>query len=161
MIYLSVLSAWMTLWSFPTRWLIINYTSNVCFTSAASTASPSTSRSVFLVPSRLNILVTPFPAPYFLLTTSMSPPSLLFCPFTNHPALQQFLGMVNFYRKFICGAALIFQPLTNTLCGDPKDFSWSTQMDSTFISAKSALALVPTLVHPETFYMCFSDSGCF
>ena len=35
------------------------------------------------------------------------------------------------------------------VCGDPKDFSWSPQMDSTFFSTKSALALVPTLVQPD------------
>ena len=56
--------------------------------------------------------------------------------------MQQFLGMVNFYRKFIHGAALILQPLNDTLYGDPKDFSWSTQMDYAFFSIKSALALV-------------------
>ena len=38
-------------------------------------------------------------------------------------------------------------PLTDALRGDPKDCSWSPQMDYAFVSAKSALALVPTLVH--------------
>ena len=57
--------------------------------------------------------------------------------------------MVSFYSKFIPGAALILRSLTDSLRGDTKDFSWSPQMDSTFISAKSALALVTTLVHPE------------
>ena len=71
-----------------------------------------------------------------------------FLPPPNRPALQWFLGMGNFYRKFICGAALILCPLTDALCGDPIDFSWSPHMDSAFISAKSALALVPPLVHP-------------
>ena len=60
-----------------------------------------------------------------------------FPPPADHPGLQQFLGMVNFYRKFICGAALILRPLTDDLRGDPKDFSWSPQIDS----AKSASAL--------------------
>ena len=71
-----------------------------------------------------------------------------FPPPADHPALQQFLGMVNFYRKFIHGVAMILCSLTDTLRGDPKDFFWSPQMDSAFDSAKSALALVPTLVHP-------------
>ena len=48
----------------------------------------------------------------------------VFPPLTNHPALQRFLGMVNFYRKFIPGAALILRPLTDALHGDPMDFSW-------------------------------------
>ena len=53
--------------------------------------------------------------------------------------------MVNFIR----GAALILCPLTDNLLGDSKDFSWSPQMNSAFVYAKSALALVPTMVHPE------------
>ena len=57
--------------------------------------------------------------------------------------------MLNFYRKFILGAALILCPQTVALCGDPKDFSLSPQMNSAFVSANSALALVPTLVHPD------------
>ena len=65
------------------------------------------------------------------------------------PTLQRFLGMVNFYRKFICGAAPILRPLTDALRWDPKDFFWSPRMDSAFVSAKSALALLPTLVHPD------------
>ena len=59
------------------------------------------------------------------------------------------VNLVNFYGKFICGAALILRPLTDALCGDPKDFSLSPQRDSAFVSAKSALALVPTLVLPD------------
>ena len=34
---------------------------------------------------------------------------------TDKPALQRFLGMVNFYRKFIKDTALILASLTNTL----------------------------------------------
>ena len=35
----------------------------------------------------------------------------------DKPALQRFLGMLNFYRKFIKKAALILAPLTNALKG--------------------------------------------
>ena len=55
---------------------------------------------------------------------------------------------MNFYRKFIHGAALILCPLTDALRGDPEAFPWSPQMDTAFVYPKSALALVPTLVHP-------------
>ena len=76
-----------------------------------------------------------------------------FLPPTDHPALQWFLGMLNFYRKFINVAALILYPLTDALRGDPKDLSWSPQMDSVFISAKSALEqLVQGFWAPLTFY---------
>ena len=47
-----------------------------------------------------------------------------FPPLAHCPALQWFLGTGNFFRKFICGAALILHPLTDALHGDPKDFSW-------------------------------------
>ena len=44
---------------------------------------------------------------------------------------------------------LLCSSLTDALHGDSKDFSWSPQMDSAFLSAKSALALVPTGVHSD------------
>ena len=47
-----------------------------------------------------------------------------FPPPTDHPALQGFLGKVNFYTKFIYGAALILHSLTDALHGDPKDLFW-------------------------------------
>ena len=52
---------------------LFQHTSPACLT----TASPSTSRSVFLPTPRLNTLVTLSPAPDLLLSTSTSPPSLL------------------------------------------------------------------------------------
>ena len=59
--------------------------------------------------------------------------------------------MVNFYRKFTSGTALLLRPLTDFLKGDPKAFSWSPEMASPFSVAKTALALVPALVHPDSF----------
>jgi hypothetical protein len=38
--------------------------------------------------------------------------------------LQQFLGMVNFYRRFLPGIARTLQPLTDALRGDPKTLEW-------------------------------------
>jgi cleavage and polyadenylation specificity factor subunit 1 len=37
--------------------------------------------------------------------------------------LQQFLGMVNFYRRFLPGIARMLQPLTDTLKGAPRRWS--------------------------------------
>jgi len=68
----------------------------------------------------------------------------------DRPALQRFLGLLNFYRKFIKGAAAILLPLTNALRGDPKLFSWSDEIENSFISAKAALCRVPELVHPQS-----------
>ena len=36
----------------------------------------------------------------------------------DKPALQRFLGMLNFYRKFLRGAAGVLAPLTDALKGD-------------------------------------------
>jgi len=38
--------------------------------------------------------------------------------------LQQFLDIVNFYRRFLPGIARTLQPLTNALRGDPKMLEW-------------------------------------
>ena len=67
---------------------------------------------------------------------------------TDKPALQRFLGIVNFYRKFIKDAALILAPLTNALKGPDKQLLWSSTMESLFLQAKRLLSAVPTLVHP-------------
>ena len=53
--------------------------------------------------------------------------------------------MVNFYRKFISGAALLLCPLTDAL----EVFSQSPKMASAFSITKAALASVPALVHSD------------
>ena len=47
---------------------------------------------------------------------------------TDKPALQRYLVMETFYRKFIKDAALILAPLTNALKGPDKLFVWSSTM---------------------------------
>ena len=65
------------------------------------------------------------------------------------PQLQRFLGLVNFYRRFIPGLAGILQPLTDALVGSPKSLVWSPALDASFLAAKSALAAATPLVHPS------------
>ena len=67
---------------------------------------------------------------------------------SDRPALQRFLGLINFYRRFIKDAAGILAPLTSALRGDPKLFQWTEEMELSFLSAKLRLASVPKLVHP-------------
>ena len=57
--------------------------------------------------------------------------------------------MVNFYRKFLRGAARILAPLTDALKGPGKSLVWSSAMNSAFIRAKELLSAVPELVHPK------------
>ena len=63
--------------------------------------------------------------------------------------LQRCLGMINFYRKFLRGAARVLSPLTDALKGPGKTICWSPLMDSAFTRAKKLLSSVPELVHPQ------------
>ena len=40
-------------------------------------------------------------------------------------SLQRFLGMLNFYRRFLPGIAAVLRPLTDALAGAPKRLVWS------------------------------------
>ena len=65
--------------------------------------------------------------------------------------LLAFLGMFNFYRRFIPAAARILRPLTEATKGSPKlteEVSWDLQMEAAFEAAKSALAAAALLRHP-------------
>ena len=55
-------------------------------------------------------------------------------------ALQRFLGVVNFFRRFIRSALVMFAPLTNALKLSPKEFTWTPSMATAFSAAKEALA---------------------
>ncbi len=63
--------------------------------------------------------------------------------------LQEFVGMINFYRRFISAAAEIMQPLFAALAGKPRALQWSDTMVKAFEDAKSALAGATMLTHPR------------
>ena len=66
--------------------------------------------------------------------------------------IQRFLGMVNFYRRFIPAAARMLAPLSNCLkgSGGPKQrVQWTPAMDAAFAAAKLALSRSPCLAHPD------------
>lgn len=63
--------------------------------------------------------------------------------------LQRFLGLINFYRRFIPAAAAMLRPLTDALIGNPKKLSWSDTMSSAFTAAKTALSSATILAHPH------------
>ena len=67
----------------------------------------------------------------------------------DKPALQRFLGMVNFYRKFLRGAARILAPLTDALKGPGKSLTWTPILEAAFHHAKDLLIKVPELTHPQ------------
>ena len=65
--------------------------------------------------------------------------------------LQGFLGLINFYRRFIPAATNMLLPLTNSLCGGGTGATrlrWSPEMSSSFSSAKSSLSSLTQLAHP-------------
>ena len=64
-------------------------------------------------------------------------------------SLQRFLGMVNFYRKFLPGIAKILRPLTDALAGNPRSLNWSEAQQESFEKAKSALSSAVPLAHPS------------
>ncbi len=71
-----------------------------------------------------------------------------FPPPTDIKQLQRYLGMINFYRRFLPGIAGTLQPLTDLLRGNPKTLVWSESANAAFVAGKAALASCTKLVHP-------------
>ena len=63
--------------------------------------------------------------------------------------LQEFVGMVNFYRRFLPGAAQMMIPLFEALTGKPKKLAWNDAMVKAFQGTKKALAEATLLTHPR------------
>jgi RNase H-like domain found in reverse transcriptase len=65
--------------------------------------------------------------------------------------LQSFLGLINFYRRFIRSAANLLLPLTAVLRGSPagsKRLQWIAEMRQAFTAAMAVVAAACTLQHP-------------
>ena len=56
--------------------------------------------------------------------------------------------MINFYRRFLPGAAGTLCPLTTALSGNPKTLPWTPEMETAFATAKEALVAAVPLSHP-------------
>lgn len=70
---------------------------------------------------------------------------------TTVRSLQEFLGMVNFYHRFIPRAAALMRPLHELLKGGraPKrTVEWTTERQTAFTDTKTALAKATLLAHP-------------
>ena len=66
----------------------------------------------------------------------------------NKHEVQCFLGLANYYRKFIKGFAQIASPLTDLLKQENK-FTWTDQCNTSFIKIKQALTTEPVLSLPN------------
>jgi hypothetical protein len=69
-------------------------------------------------------------------------------PPTDIKQLQRFLGLINFYRRFLPAVARTLKPLTDLLKGSPKVLLWSPAADAAFVAAKAALVAAVPLCHP-------------
>ena len=66
--------------------------------------------------------------------------------------LREFLGLVNFYHRFIPGCAGILHPshiLFSSRKGEDHMLSWTAEADKAFVSIKEALANASSLYHPK------------
>lgn len=64
--------------------------------------------------------------------------------------LQRFLGMINYYRRFIPNCSAILHPLTNLLRGSKKGVIFTPEAISAFESAKQAISNATALIHLNT-----------
>ena len=63
--------------------------------------------------------------------------------------LQEFVGMVNFYRRFILAAAQVMAPLFAALTNETNTVAWTEGMTKAFQDTKTSLAGAILLTHPR------------
>lgn len=68
---------------------------------------------------------------------------------TTVKGLQEFLGMINFYHRFLPEAAKTLHPLIGATTGKTKMVTWNHEMEHAFQRAKEELAAATLLVHPR------------
>ena len=67
---------------------------------------------------------------------------------TNVSELRSFLGLANYYRKFVKGFSAIASPLTSLLHKD-KPYLWEKEQQSAFNALKQSLTSAPVLTLPD------------
>jgi hypothetical protein len=67
---------------------------------------------------------------------------------SNVKNVQEFLGFVNFYRRFVPDFANVTRPLYNLLCKD-NPWQWGPSKQAAFKALKSALTSAPWLLQPD------------
>ena len=68
---------------------------------------------------------------------------------TSRKQLRTFLGLINFYHRFIPGCAKILEPLNSLLTSSTEHLSWDDTNTQAFSAIKEALASATLLVHPK------------
>ena len=68
---------------------------------------------------------------------------------TDKTSLQEFLGLLNYYHRFLPNAAHLLSPLHAMLKKEAGPFTWTDEHATAFAKAKSTLAHAALLVHPS------------
>ena len=68
-------------------------------------------------------------------------------PKTNKE-LQQYLGLINYYHRFVPKLTERLKPLYDSIAGKPKSLTWGPDQESSFNDSKSALSSVTRLHYP-------------
>ena len=63
-------------------------------------------------------------------------------------SLQEYLGLLNYYHRFVPHVAGIVKPLYDALSGKNKSLKWGHEQEHAFVASKSALATATCLHHP-------------
>ena len=75
----------------------------------------------------------------------------------NKQELQQFLGFVNYYRRFIKNCASLAKPLYQ-LTENNKAFKWTDHCQHSFVMLRKALVSAPVLAFPDCSQMFILDT---
>ncbi len=67
---------------------------------------------------------------------------------TSTKELRSFLGLCNFYRRFVQGYATVAAPL-NSLLKKDTSYSWTKECQEAFITLKTKLVSAPILAYPD------------
>src|SRR5829696_6259675 len=75
---------------------------------------------------------------------------------------MSFLGLCNYYRRFIKGYSAISAPITNLLRKD-REFEWSTEINDTFRQLKEQMSVAPVLAisDPTKEFIVTTDASDF
>ncbi|KAA3487111.1 DNA/RNA polymerases superfamily protein [Gossypium australe] len=78
----------------------------------------------------------------------------------NVSEVRSFLGLAEYYRRFVKGFSMIAAPMTKLLQKDVK-FEWSDRCQKSFDQLKTLLTEAPVLVQPESGkeFVIFSDAS--
>ena len=68
---------------------------------------------------------------------------------TSQRQLREFLGLVNFYHRFVPHCARILKPLNSCLTSRGKELPWTPEAAEAFSAIKAALAQATLLSHPQ------------